>query len=315
MFCLDSHRTSGACTLDLYLVPVAGLRPGDLQLSPIMRFIDIRQNSSEIRDRDDENRHLYMSVMLPLMLLALIWLVKLAEVALGINLAFLGVAPRQIGGLSGIITAPLVHGDFDHLMSNSAPLFVTAFLIYNIYRKVAVRVGLFVWIFGGALLWIIGREESYHIGASGLVYGYAFFLFFSGLFRRDMKALAISLLVAFAYGSLIWGVIPSYNIRVSWESHLAGAIVGGILAWLYREVDRPAPRVWEDEWEEEQDDALEAGINWRDHQYRQRAEQLRRIAELRSRLEDTPQQQGNNWRYDFKPNPRQSESGSGQSPE
>lgn len=180
-----------------------------------------------------------------MVLVLLIWVVKLFELGTGMDLSALGVFPREVRGLTGILTAPLIHDDPKHAFANTVPLLVLGFLLYNAYRKVAVKSVLLIWLLSGTGIWLIGRP-AYHIGASGVVFGINFFLFFSGLFRLDMRSLALSLLVAFAYGSMVWGIFP-IDLKVSYEAHAMGALSGVLLAWWYREVDRPPEVRWEEE--------------------------------------------------------------------
>jgi len=180
-----------------------------------------------------------------MLLVLLIWIVKFFELGSGIDLSEFGVYPRKVYGLIGILTAPLIHDDVKHAFANSVPLLVLGFLMYNAYRKVAIKSVLIIWLLSGLGIWLIGRP-AYHIGASGVVFGINFFIFFSGLFRLDMRSLALSLLVAFAYGSMVWGIFP-VDWKISFEAHAMGALSGVVLAWLYREVDRPPAVHWDDE--------------------------------------------------------------------
>jgi len=140
------------------------------------------------------------------------------------DLGSLGILPRTISGLIGIILAPLIHGNVSHLISNTFPLLFLAGTVYYFYTKIAYRVFFEGYFFTNTLVWIFGRP-FYHIGASGLVYSLASFLIFYGLFKRDALSIVISAIVILAYGSLIYGIFPQ-NYSVSWESHLMGAIVG-----------------------------------------------------------------------------------------
>ena len=196
-------------------------------------------------EKHEEKRLLYLSAFMPLVFIALMWIVKLFEFTTGIDLGSFGIYPKNISGLKGILFSPFIHGDWNHLISNTIPFFIlSALMIFN-YRKVAFKAFVFIYLFGGLLLWMTGRE-NYHIGASGLIYGMAFFLFFIGIFRKNIQALALSLFVVFLYGSIIWGVLP-IDIAVSWEGHLMGAICGGISAFYFRNVDLPAPIILEDD--------------------------------------------------------------------
>ena len=147
----------------------------------------------------------------------------------------LGILPRNITGLVGIFTSPLIHGSFSHLISNTAPLIFMGLGIFYFYPKVAYKVFTIIYLGTGILVWIFAREV-YHIGASGIIYGFVSFLFFSGIFRKDNRSIALALVVVFLYGGLIWGVLPVEK-GVSWESHLFGAIVGIIPAFIFRKID------------------------------------------------------------------------------
>lgn len=168
----------------------------------------------------------------PLLLLLIIWGVYIYEFVTGSNFNQYGIYPRTLLGLRGIFFAPFIHGSAQHLMSNSLPLFVlTAALLY-FYRKIAARILIFGTLLLGFMTWLIARE-SYHIGASGVIYLLASFIFFSGIFRKSLRLVAISLAVAFWYGGMIWYVLPLVE-EMSWEGHLSGLITGLFLAYQYR---------------------------------------------------------------------------------
>jgi hypothetical protein len=126
------------------------------------------------------------------------------------------------------------------------------FVLFYTYRNSAVRVFFIVYIFSGLSVWLLGRP-AYHIGASGLVYGLLSYLFFIGVLRKDRRSIALSLLVTFLYGGLVWGVLP-IDPKVSFESHLLGAIAGAVCALLFRKTDPVIKYDWEEEDEEEEDD-------------------------------------------------------------
>ena len=187
-------------------------------------------------------------------LVLIMWFVKLFEWSFDTSLAFLGIRPRSLFGLVGIVTSPLIHGDAEyvfaldsHMMSNSIPLFILMGFMFLFYKGSAKIVVPGVWIMEGFFVWLSGRPNSVHIGASGLIYGFAAFLFFSGVFRRDMKALAVAFVVAFLYGSMVWGVLPIEE-GVSFESHLFGALTGVVFAWFLRKKDvKKRKYSWENE--------------------------------------------------------------------
>ncbi len=181
-----------------------------------------------------------------------IWIVHAFDRVFGLELYRFGVLPRQVKGLWGILVSPFVHADLDHLMGNSVPILVLGWLLVYFYPKAAWRVVVACWAMGGLWVWTTA-SDNYHIGASGIIYGLAAFLFFSGLFRRRVALMAVSLIVVFLYGSMVWGVLP-LQPRVSWESHLFGAIAGALMAWFYRKVPPahvPPPIILEDEPEED----------------------------------------------------------------
>lgn len=164
----------------------------------------------------------------------LLWLVKALEWAVALDFGFLGILPRTLSGTMGIITAPLVHGDVLHLISNTFPLLLLGVSVFYFYNRIALEVFAWIYFMSGFWVWMAARD-AYHIGASGIVYGLVAFLFFSGLFRRDTKSLSISLIVIFLYGGMLQGLFPT-NDRISWESHLLGALAGAFCAFFYREV-------------------------------------------------------------------------------
>ena len=185
----------------------------------------------------------------PLLFVAILWIIMLSQFTFALDLQFMGVLPRSFEGLLGVFTAPLVHSNFKHLMSNSLPLLVMGTTIFYFYPKPAIPAIILIYVASGALVWVIARP-AYHIGASGLVYGFATFLIFNGFFRKDRSSLAIALLTVFIYGGIVWGIFPGEE-RISWESHLAGALVGLLSAYLFRNLDPPKQPMWEDDEEYE----------------------------------------------------------------
>lgn len=143
----------------------------------------------------------------------------------GIPLTSFGIIPWNPVGLIGIFTAPLLHGSLNHLISNTVPLLFLGSLIFFFYERIGGVIFFRSYFWTNVLVWLFGRQESSHIGASGIVYGLAFFLIFFGIFRRDFLSLLISIVVILLYGGVIYGVLPT-DPRVSWESHFAGALVG-----------------------------------------------------------------------------------------
>jgi membrane associated rhomboid family serine protease len=170
------------------------------------------------------------------------------------NWGDLGVLPRNIGSLYGILTFPFIHADWKHLFNNSTALLVLLTLLFHSYREIAWKSLLWVYLMSGAWLWVIGRPDR-HIGASAVVYGLFGFLFLGGVLRRDGRLMAVSLLVIFLYGSLVWGIFPTTQ-NISWEGHLTGLLSGLALAVLFRD-QGPQRKVYS--WEMEEDIDEETG--------------------------------------------------------
>lgn len=153
------------------------------------------------------------------------WLAYTIEFFYHIDLGWLGIKPRTFTGLIGILTAPLIHGNLVHLVSNTLPLLFLGSILFYFYPRIGGAVFMRCYLITNLLVWLFSPRVSYHIGASGLVYGLSAFLIFFGLLRRDFWSLLISIVVMAMYGGIFYGVFPG-NPHVSWESHLAGAIVG-----------------------------------------------------------------------------------------
>lgn len=200
-------------------------------------------------------KKLLLSMIIPGTFIFLMWLVKIIEVLFEIDLSEFGIYPLAGKGLWGILFSPFIHADFKHLFNNSLPLFCLSVALFYFYSEVALKVFAWTFVLTGFLVWIAGRE-AWHIGASGLVYGLASFLFFSGIIRRHFRLIALSLLVVFLYGSMVWGIFPEIYKNVSWESHMLGFISGVVLAVGFRNEGPQRPL---NEWMDE-DDVSESDI-------------------------------------------------------
>ena len=178
---------------------------------------------------------LRVSAIIPTILVAVMWMIKIIEVLFHLDFSFLGVKPISAEGLPGIILFHFIHGDWQHLFANTIPILVLGSALYYFYRPIANKI-LIILIFSTGLLTWCGARSGVHIGASGLVYGLTFFLMPSGFIRRDKKLIIISLIVVFLYGSLVWGLYPKYAIEnnISWEGHLSGFVMGIVLAIFYK---------------------------------------------------------------------------------
>lgn len=193
------------------------------------------------------HRNFALALKIALAIAGALWFITIADTYLGLELGRFGLRPRTLEGLLGVLTVPLLHGSREHMFSNTAPLIVSLTTILYLYPNASVRVIPVIWLGSGLLAWMIGRP-SLHVGASGFVYGLLAFVFVSGMIRQDMRSIAVSLLVWFLYGSMVWGVLP-IRPRMSWELHLAGAVLGVAMAMVYRNWDRvPLKRY---DWEED----------------------------------------------------------------
>jgi membrane associated rhomboid family serine protease len=201
-----------------------------------------------------ERKRLLLDLLFPSLFVGLLWLIELIQLHFQINLQAFGIYPRSIKGLPGIILSPLIHGSLEHLESNSLPLMVLGTMMFYFYRGIAFRIFLWVYFTTGLWVWAGARGgDAYHIGASGLIYGFVSFLFFAGIFRKDPRLMQISLLVLLFYNGLIWGVFPLID-HISWESHLLGSVAGIVCAWFFRsEGPERVKYSWELEPEEEED--------------------------------------------------------------
>src|SRR5881396_742212 len=208
-------------------------------------------------DSERARANFRLAVKIALGFVALIWFIHLLDWALDLGPEDFGVRPRELAGLPGILFAPLVHGGFAHLIANSPPLLVLGTAMLYLYPNSALRVLPAVYLGSGVAVWLFARG-SVHVGASGLVYGLVSYVFVAGLIRRDRRAIAASLLVAFMYGTAVWGVLPLRE-GVSWETHLAAALIGVSMAIAFRHADKP-PRI-QYSWEGETVDGLDEPQN------------------------------------------------------
>lgn len=179
-----------------------------------------------------EKQKISHALVIPLLFLMVMWFTYVAFIFSHKNMGIIGIKPLSWEGLPGILLSIFAHGSWSHLISNSFSFLVLTTALFYFYRLIAYPVFFINWIVSGVLLWLGGRE-SVHIGASGLVYSLAFFLFFSGIFRKDKRLGALSMIVVFMYGSMVWGIVPQGG-NISWEGHLFGALSGISLAWYYR---------------------------------------------------------------------------------
>lgn len=193
-------------------------------------------------------KKLLLSIIVPGTFVFIMWVVKAVELLCELDLTHLGIYPLSLEGLPGIFLSPFIHADIRHLFNNSLPVFFLGTALFFFYSEISMKIFSLTFILTGILVWVGGRH-AWHIGASGIVYGLASFLFFSGIIRRYYRLVALSLLVVFLYGEMVWGIFPGvYEQEISWESHMLGVFSGILLAVVYRKEGPQMPvKVWEEE--------------------------------------------------------------------
>ena len=194
------------------------------------------------------------TIAYPLLFVLAIWIVFWMEVRFGLKFNSYGVRPGEIKGLRGIIFSPFIHSDIKHLFNNTIPLFILSLSLFYFYRSISWKVLLIGLVSTGLLTWLIGRPAN-HIGASGIIYLLASFLFFKGVFSKHYRLVALSLIVVFVYGGLVWYVTP-IDPSISWEGHLSGLLSGFGLSLIFRKkIPLPPKYKWEQQ-DYSQDDDL-----------------------------------------------------------
>lgn len=193
----------------------------------------------------EEKKKFVASLKFPFLFVFFISIIELISYIFNLNFVQFGILPRNFLGLIGVITAPLIHSNLEHLYSNVIPLVVLGASIFYFYPISSKKVVTIIYFFTNIFVWIFARE-SYHIGASGIVYGLFSFLLFSGIFRKDTRAITLSLLTIFIYGGLAYGIFPTKQ-GISWESHLFGFLIGIFTAYIFRKKDIYKRYDWEDE--------------------------------------------------------------------
>ncbi len=189
--------------------------------------------STGVNDRLEHIKFRY-AVYIVISFVLLLWAVKAIEIAADVSFSHLGVLPRTLKGMIGIFTGPLIHGDIFHLISNTLPIIMLGVLLFYFYQRIAIEIFIWIYIVTGFWTWLLARD-AYHIGASGVIYGMASFLFFSGIIRKNKQLMTVSGIIIVLYGGLIHGIFPQMvEANVSWEGHLTGGLAGVLLAFFFR---------------------------------------------------------------------------------
>lgn len=192
----------------------------------------------------------------PILFVLMIWIVYWVEFRFGLDFTKLGIHPREIIGLRGILFSPFIHSGINHLWHNTLPLLILSSALFFFYWKRAMNILLIGLIVTGILTWFIGRP-AYHIGASGIIYMLFGFLFLKGVLARHKRLIALSFATVFVYGSMLWYIAP-INPNISWEGHLSGLLAGVSMAFVIKnKIARPKVYDWQrPEYNPDEDDFL-----------------------------------------------------------
>ena len=216
----------------------------------------------------NNNSSLRFSIMVTSIFVFLIWWIKLSELIFGWNLYQLGVYPHSLSGLIGIVTGPLIHSSWPHLISNTLPILLLGSILSYGYPRSRWWTLAIIWLLSGVGVWLFGRE-SYHFGASGLAHGMFFYLLIGGILRRDKRSIALLMIAFFMYGGMLLTILPR-EPEVSYEYHLFGALGGVLCAIVFRNWDpKPPSKIysWERQPDDEEDPII--GDQWKVEQDRE----------------------------------------------
>lgn len=197
---------------------------------------------------DQASRTFLRKLSFPISFVGFIWIVHIVSVVFSLDMRRLGVYPHHLEGLAGILTAPLIHGSWEHLFVNSVSFLMLGAVLFLFYPRIAFQSIVWLYLLSGLGIWIFGQPNSYHIGASGVIYGMVSLVFWSGIFRRNVKSIILALIVLMLYAGFFEGILPGQE-GISWEGHLLGGVSGILLAWLFRhrvEEDEIAPPIVEE---------------------------------------------------------------------
>jgi membrane associated rhomboid family serine protease len=180
-----------------------------------------------------QKEKLFSIIKYPILIIIAMWIFHIIYASTGSRLGLIGVYPRHPSGIIGIFASPFLHGDWQHLISNSIPLMVLMTIIFSFFKRVAIKSIVLIYILTGTAVWLFARDVI-HIGASGVVYGLVSFVFWNGIFRRNLKSIILALIVTILYSGYFLGILPNQE-GISWESHLFGGIVGILVSYFLKD--------------------------------------------------------------------------------
>ncbi len=235
-------------------------------------------------------KQLIYKIRYPLLLLAIIWIITPLNLIFDLGLTKLGIFPRDPVYLLAVFTGPLIHGSLGHLASNSLPILTLTSILVLFYPKVAFKVFISITIGTGLMVWLWARP-SYHVGISGVIYGLIAFIFWIGIFRKNLKTIVLAFVVLILYSGSVASIFPNVEENISWESHLFGGIFGILVAFAFRktveedEQQYSIPPSWANEPDIKQyflpRDAFEKTKMQRYYEYLE-AERIRQLQEIQS---------------------------------
>ncbi len=249
---------------------------------------------TEVQNKPISGGDIFRHFKYPVAFIALLFLVHGVQCWAHADWGYYGIFPRETFGLRGIVLSPLLHSDWGHLISNSVPLLVASSMMLYFYPRVAIASFVWIYFLTGFSVWLMARSV-YHVGASGVVYGLVAFIAWSGIFRRNSKAVVLALIVTVLYGGMLAGVLPNKE-GISWESHLFGGLAGIFTAHFYKEqIEHDEERHYPFAKEmprHEQPFFLPRDIFEKTKEERRREAELLRQAEIQRRLEQEGYQDG-----------------------
>lgn len=213
-----------------------------------------------------EKKKFINAIFYPALFVVIIFIIHFVQYAFNLNFYQFGIYPKETKGILGIITSVFIHGNFNHLFNNAIPLIILGSALFYFYKPVAIKIVVWIVLMGGVWTWIMARE-SYHIGASGLIYGLFSFLLASGFIRLNKQLIALSFFVVIVYGSMVWGIFP-IKLSISYEAHFWGFVSGIILAIFYRKEGlQKEIHVWVEEEVESEEENQYWKTGYDDEQY------------------------------------------------